>query len=358
MKKVNLKAYCSINFGDDLFIEKITSRYKNVKFYLFINPKFNKPFKKIKNLYTPSIVSYYMFRVLDKLKITDILNGRILFFKNIFNVSVKIGGSIFIETKNMKYNARETSYLFSDYIIGANFGPYKTQRFYEYVFNQLKGVSDCCFRDQYSYNLFSKLNNVRYAPDVLFSYNKLPSLKSGKGIGISVIKLENREQLSDYTKIYYDTLAQICFLAEKDDIPVTLFSFCEYEGDMEAINKILQLLNNKKNVSIVSYKGDMKKFLEQLNEVEYLLASRFHAMILGWVLEKKVFPIIYSNKHLNVINDIGCQCCFWNILKGEKYNSNTLYTDLLSTNIININDVRKNAENQFHELDKILKDKK
>ena len=81
-------------------------------------------------------------------------------------------------------------------------------------------------------------------------------------------------------------------------------------------------------------------------------------MILGWVLEKKVFPIIYSNKHLNVINDIGCQCCFWNILEGEKYNSNTLYTDLLSTNIININDVRKNAENQFHELDKILKDKK
>ena len=37
---------------------------------------------------------------------------------------------------------------------------------------------------------------------------------------------------------------------------------------------------------------------------EYVIATRFHAMILGLAENKPVLPIIYSDKTINVLNDL------------------------------------------------------
>lgn len=50
MKKIFLYAYDHINLGDDLFIETITDRYKDIEFYFWTNEKNKKVFQEQQNL--------------------------------------------------------------------------------------------------------------------------------------------------------------------------------------------------------------------------------------------------------------------------------------------------------------------
>lgn len=64
-----------------------------------------------------------------------------------------------------------TRVLTSDYIKQMNF-----------LFD---GLTDICFRDKYSYSFFKNLNNVRYAPDIVFNYECQSRIKNNN-IVISV----------------------------------------------------------------------------------------------------------------------------------------------------------------------------
>ncbi|MGL4645564.1 MAG: polysaccharide pyruvyl transferase family protein, partial [Cetobacterium sp.] len=57
-------------------------------------------------------------------------------------------------------------------------------------------------------------------------------------------------------------------------------------------------------ISKYFYRGDMNEALEILNKADSIVATRFHAMILGFVLKKPVFPIVYSKKMTNVLEDL------------------------------------------------------
>ena len=48
------------------------------------------------------------------------------------------------------------------FILGANFGPYITQDFFDKYFFLFSKCHDICFRDSYSKELFKNLDNVRY----------------------------------------------------------------------------------------------------------------------------------------------------------------------------------------------------
>src|SRR5699024_7072377 len=108
---------------------------------------------------------------------------------------------------------------------------------YRFIFNK---VTDICFRDKYSYNLFSELNNTRLASDVVFTLNTndIEAENHENNFVISVINLENRENLAEYKESYEKKITEITSELIKQGNQVILMSFCENEGDLEAINRI------------------------------------------------------------------------------------------------------------------------
>lgn len=239
------------------------------------------------------------------------------------------------------------------FYISCNFGPYSTNKYKQLVGDMFKNTTDTCFRDMVSYNMFKDIKTVRYAPDVVFSYQQEDNTKQLNTLGISVINFKYRENQKDYEKKYYTILINTILNFLKQEKDVTLFSFCKYEGDEETIEYILQKLPNnyKSKVKIVNYDGNLDKFLDIYSKMEYVICSRFHSMILSYIFNQKKYVISYSKKIDNVIEDL-------------KISDNIFHIEQLDKkDIINIdefkhtktnNEIKNMAEKQFYILDKYL----
>ena len=299
MKKVFVMAYLRKNFGDDLFVKMLLEKYKNIDFYI----KYDK---------------YEFIDILDKFDNLHILYGMDIDEElynadvNEYDAYVYIGGSIFMEGGS-SYNLSEKFYNFVKRCkennkpfcyISCNYGPYQTQEYFELSKKDFKECTDICFRDLYSYNLFSDIETVRYAPDFAFCYNTPKVEKQKDTVGITVINLNIRKDLKEindkYMKFLERNIKNYISLGKN----IYLFSFCKHEGDEETIEAILKLFPNESHLHIVKYTGDIDEFLKQYNTMEYMICARFHAMILSSIAMQKMYIMSYSKKIDRVIEDL------------------------------------------------------
>ncbi len=299
MKKVFIMAYLRKNFGDDLFLTMLLEKYKNIDFYI----KHNK---------------YEFVDILDKYNNLHVIYGEdtdeelYQLDVNEYDAYVYIGGSIFMEGGHC-YNLSEKFYDFVKRCkennkpfcyISCNFGPYQTQEYFELSKKDFKECTDICFRDLYSYNLFKDIETVRYAPDLAFSYN-IPKVKKQKNtVGVSLIDLNIRKDLKNKNEKYMKFLEKNIknYISLGKD--VFLFSFCKYEGDENTIKDILKLFPNESHLHSVEYTGDVAEFINQYSLMEYMICSRFHAMILSLISMQKIYVVSYSQKIDRVIEDL------------------------------------------------------
>ena len=334
-KKIYIKAYTRINLGDDLFIHILCSRYPNVTFYLKAHKNFTDIFKDIKNLIIQD----------------DFTNIK-------FDANVYIGGSIFIESAPTSCDRvldlkdeiiKENTPTF---IIGANFGPYKTEKYFNTVKNEIiKNVKSITFRDKYSYNLFKDLPNVHYAPDTVFTLDTSNFKKINTNeIGISLIHHLERENLKQNYEKYLNTISNFAKHYINKGFNIRLFSFCEYEKDLIAINLFKSKFNEEelKHIFTTDYQGDINTTLSEINNLNCFITTRFHATILGIKLDVPVIPICYSNKTINVLEDLDFpneNIYTFNNIENLDYS----ISEIFKTEII------KDAIKQFEDLDKHLK---
>lgn len=298
MKKVYIMAYSKMNLGDDLFIDMLVNKYKNVEFYSKNMQMESPAYKQNKNLH---FIDYTLDDLLN-LDITD------------FDAFVYIGGSIFMEhaggieriqkLKDLAIRCKNLGIPF--YYISSNFGPYETEDYKDTVTELFDHVSDVCLRDKASYELFDNIESVRYAPDAILSYKLEETKKESKTIGISVLNFKYRDKLKNYEQKYYEVLINSVKSYIKNGYKVKLFSFCQYEGDKETADLIFSKLSitEKRFVELVTYNGNIKDFLKKYSKVEYMICSRFHSLILSYLLKQKLYVLSYSNKITNVINDL------------------------------------------------------
>ena len=54
----------------------------------------------------------------------------------------------------------------------------------------------------------------------------------------------------------------------------------------------------------ILFEGDVDRFLGMYAKMEYMICSRFHAMILSTVARQKMYVLSYSKKINNVIEDL------------------------------------------------------
>lgn len=371
-KNILVSAYTHINFGDDLFLKMLFARYPEVHFSLLSqNNGYNNIFPnhnvttiaRRKSFFENKLIKRIFVKLNRPLWNKLIISNEEKFLNEIKNendILVIIGGSIFMEGKNKiipklnKFNLLQR--IFSSkptFILGANFGPYKSLQFLKFYKNLLSKYSDVCFRDSYSASLFDDLPNIRMAPDIIFGY-KIPKVeKIPKTIGFSIIDLFYRPDLKMYLQDYEDYCLELIFKYIELGYTVNLFSFCTYEGDTRAIERIFQKLNvsHQKSVNKVFYEGNIADFLVTYLSVEIMYTTRFHATILSLLGEQKIVPFIYSKKMLNVLHDIGYTGDYINIQDIAKNND---ISKAIPNKFSVDNSIIKKSQDHFLELDKII----
>lgn len=360
MKKVFIKAYTQKNLGDDLFLKIITDRYKN-DFSTVTSAKYGKINNNLK------MKRAYDLIIRTDRKVASILNSSSLIEKYFFRKSdlvLVLGGSIFMEEYPKSAEELSRFYLNCNkdiYILGSNFGPYKTKRFLktckEQVFPKAK---DIYFRDKKTFNLFKDLNNVRYAPDIVFTLDleKYKSLHE-KRVVISVINCKKRiRQIGfDASKEYEDKIIELIKFFYEKGYKITLMSFCKAEGDELTINKLKDRLNNLIKIDTYFYDKNIEEAIEILASSEIIIGSRFHANVLGLLLEKTIIPIEYNLKTTNLLDDIGYSGIRISLKDIRLFNPTDIDEKQLSYKC----DVSKQiieAQNNFINLDKELEKKR
>lgn len=348
--KIYLKAWLEKNLGDDLFVKIISDRYSN-RFISITQTDYS----GLKNNY-PNIKFIKNNIILDKLIKLFSLKKKTLehIISSRCDIVVYLGGSMFMEPKNSKFSLYKFKKNY--YILGSNFGPYHSNRFYELYFNLFKNAKDVCFRDSFSYNLYKSLKNVRMAPDIVFSLNthNINITQKNKVI-ISVVNPSNKTG-KQYYKDYKEFINKLIYYFISQKFNITLMSFCKKEGDEYIIEDIISKLkipNKEKKINTYFYSGNITEALNVIGSAKIIIGSRFHANILGLAMKKIIIPIAYSDKTINVLSDLGFKGKIYDIRKKEDMNFDNFDTASLNYKM-DISDIKHSAEEHFKALDKIL----
>ncbi|MCM3568227.1 polysaccharide pyruvyl transferase family protein [Neobacillus mesonae] len=364
-KRILVNAYFAKNLGDDLFLKVLFDRYPDVKWDLLTTDKtYLKIFNRNKNV---NIIRTLKLNLgVRNINLFYKINEKLLNFRK-YDAFVTIGGSIFMESKDWEEGLCSRGYLPNkfknnkkkNFIIGANFGPYKNELFVEKHKEFFLKFDDICFRDKNSYNLFNDLKNVRFAPDAVFNLKVDTKTASEKCIGFSIINLEKRSEFKKNYIMYNKKIIQLVERYLELGYKIKFFSFCEKEGDIDAIKNIIKDINLEllDRLEIINYEGEIDSFLNKYKSCELIIGTRFHSIILALLLNQGVYPIIYSNKTYNVLKDLGMEnnCCF--IKDMEELDINELISTI-NTNQLKDRSIISQAALQFEELDSYIKGKK
>lgn len=332
-----------------MFLVSLLRRDPNVSFYLRADPTYTSAVKGIPNTHIKPMRKGN--------RIFEQLSAWIG-----YDAFVKVGGSVFMEPKNWKekppFSAWQAKLLNRNkYIIGANFGPHYTQAFWRRAYSSLKYYGGVCFRDKASYALFQDIPQVKEAPDLLFGY-PYPMPIQGQGVCISVVDPQRKMPGVTWAERYYAATAQIAdyFLAQGK--PVCLMGFCKAERDGEAIENVLRNMLYSEQAEVYQYCGEIDEMLHRINACKYLIAARFHAMVIGFALRKKVLPVIYSPKQTNVLKDLDYSGDCWDLSQEEMLTPEQVVQSLCNAPILpGIEALAERSQEHFSQLDAVVNDK-
>lgn len=362
MKRVFLYAYDKVNLGDDLFVHTIVKRYPKVQFYLWSSKENIRTFQELPNLHVIDADSKFL-RILQKLRSSLSARYKAILEKRCEAV-VYIGGSLFIEYDNWEQILSWWEYEATNrpfYVLGANFGPYKSEEYRKKLDNIFACMKDVCFRDTYSYEKFENNPQVRCASDILFSIEmpKVDYIK--KQVFVSLIDLETKDEgqnkLSMYEEQYLNYMEHIVRDYAQRGYQVILSSFCKHEGDEKTIDKIKAMLGNDFGQQICELKYDgtnSKELLIAIAESEGVVTSRFHGVILGLAAGRPVFPVVYSDKTIHVLEDMGFTGAYADIRALQEAEPCVVRQEDVS--VIAVDKLKISAQKHFAKLDEVLKE--
>ena len=312
MKKVFLRAYDKQNLGDDLFVRTITARYPHVRFYWRTEDANRQIFSDVPNLKVIS-AEPAAARLLKMVR-PSLAFHYLHWQEKRCDASVYIGGSIFMEYPQWRQFCEGWTFQAENYryyVLGANFGPYHDPDYPPAMEQIFRKMRDVCFRDRFSYDLFAQAPTVRYAPDILLSYPMPTAPVRKKQLFVSVINCAARDEshsLSACHSRYVENMARLLEGYLQDGFSVVLCSFCKAEGDEEGIAAILEAMNrpNDPGISTLYYDGtNTQAITTAIAESDYVIGTRFHAVVLAMAANRPVLPILYSDKTKHLLQDLG-----------------------------------------------------
>ncbi|UTC09255.1 hypothetical protein A4W78_06845 [Latilactobacillus curvatus] len=361
-KRILAKGYFKGNLGDDLFLKILTDRYPNEVFEILVDPVVASYYTDIKNI---NIVKRNLvFKVLNKLASIFSKGGIYALLLRRYKAVVEIGGSIFPEKDRAGIVTNERIYLSEHmkhyFVIGSNFGPYETQSFVNSYQNFFGSIDGIVFRDLASKALFNSLNNVRYAPDVVLGLkDEGKDIDKKPYVAVSVIDLmysdiSRDSSLKKYAQDYENAIQSALLQLIDSGFNVKFIPFSKMQNDTEVSYKIQnRLLRLRPNANIEVFEdSNTQKILQIIKNSSYLLSTRYHAMILGWVYGIKQQVLSYSGKMDNVMQDIFPNQYCYSVRSGKQY---AFEIDKMNT-VKNTEELNMQAQEQFYYLDSYLRE--
>lgn len=361
IKRVYLYGVHSVNLGDDLFFKILFERYPNTRFIMTANDIYKKMFKHHNNVIVLSNSSSIMKLIKGMSSLLHLplpaLTYTYIFLRYRIDLFLVVGGSLFME-ENSSMNShimglhKIRSMLFPKLkiaIIGVNFGPYKTKKFKKDTEKALSHVDDVCFRDLSSYNQFSHLPNIRWGNDIVMHIDKIKKTNKDKVVCVNIRSVDKWPTLKPYKDQYINKTKQLINHFQKKEYTVKLISFCESYGDNQITDFLYNELTDKSHVDVYYYTGNLQEATNIISSAEFMIATRFHAIILSLVYKVKVLPISYSIKTENMLKTYGQ----WDTVYGFPDYCAT-DKDVLLDMFIEDFQIEKNRNTQFEYLDTIL----
>lgn len=341
--KIYLNAFLQKNLGDDLFVYILMNRYKNHEFYTMTTDKTYKGMFEHLHILDMKL----LVKILKKFSLKSLIANRC-------DLCLTLGGSMFIEnpgdkSKNFSLGKNE------HYILGVNFGPYKTQEYFNNIRGLLSESKDVCFRENYSYNLFKDLPQARVASDIVFSLptDNISIDHKEKHAVISVIDCKRKID-GKYETDYLNMMKDMIVSLHSQGYKIILMSFCQFEGDEEVIDQLLSMLDGYKDVDRYDYRGNIKEALDLLGQSSLIIGSRFHANIIGLLMGKTVIPVLYSDKTKNVLTDLNFNGLIIDLRHMNHFNVSMLNDEVLNYKL-DVSEARQSAQLHFKKLDERLR---
>ena len=312
-KLVYVKAFVYGNLGDDLFIKVLTDHYKDYQFLLVGSKEFEM-YYSIDNLLYLSYDRFY-YKILNVISRLINRSDFISYMQKLSKANVYITGSDFIEKDNWNEGRLVDNFWNKKlFVLGINFGPFRTKEFLDYYRNLFSKTSNVCVRDKVSLEYFKDLPIVHYAPDVVFNL-KYKSVKNPNDVVlISVIDPTKDNLINVKVKDQYiNGLAKIINKLIDSKLKIKLVSFCEKQKDAEIAKIISERCNKSESVEIIRYLGNCDAIIDEFYNAKVIIATRYHAMVLGMLFDKIMIPVCYDNKMNNVLNDLNYTGNIFNI---------------------------------------------
>lgn len=354
MKKIFLYAYDRRNLGDDLFVHTITQRYPKTQFYMWSGKENRETFACLPNLKVIDRESRWV-HFLRKLRPSLVARYR-AWLENRCDAVVYIGGSIFMEYPNWEaictwWECEAENRPF--YVLGANFGPWHTEGYRQKMAEVFKNCRDVCFRDKYSKSLFPDVDTVRCAPDILFAHPMPQVPVKDKQIFVSVIDCAGKDEnhgLGAHDDSYVSNMAALLRKYLDEGHTLVLSSFCAEEGDEAGIAKLLRAMEceNDPCITVLCYDGTNADAVKHaMAESALIVGTRFHAVILGLAAGRPVLPVVYSDKTLHVLEDMGFAGTVFDLRKNGIWRADIQY----EKQMLPTDSLREAAQQHFTKLE-------
>lgn len=342
-------AYKELNFGDDLFLKMLFERYSKQLFITSVNSRSLTFCQRFGNVVTFDEYTL-MRRIIDKIGFffgrPNIRSRMALSVRAI----VDIGGSRYIEPWFPPVPPDGKKPFF---VIGSNYGPAKSYEYQQKCADWFSRCTDVCLRDKRSYDLFSYIPQVRYAPDIVFGLNIDRAVPKENIVLFSLIDLNDGEHSSNaqYHDCYVESMASLCHDMISSGVTPFMVSFCAAQGDEHAADEVVSLLSNEDaaRVQTIVYDGDLDKIIALFLRAKYVIGTRFHSIVMGLLAGALTLPIVYSVKTSSMLDDFGQPYTGFQELPAKISDVKFAYMDDCT-----YESVSREAEKQFAALDLFL----
>jgi polysaccharide pyruvyl transferase WcaK-like protein len=296
--KLIIMGFNNNNLGDDLMFASIINHSDYASYYF----------------YGPQITPYFIDKPIRFIKYGRALPFRWKFFADF----ALIGGSVVMgkSESHLKMLAEKNNFFSlnkvfggSNYIVGANLGPFNEKSEYILQLKKLdKRVDKWLVRDTYSADLLAEAGSTTFnkMPDMVMGFDVTPYIrdKADKMISISVTEV-NKDGMGLIDRdLYLQEIVQwIEHYANKGYV-INLLSF-ENVIDLKVIETIRSMVSGQycNAVNVIPYRGD--SVIKCMAQSELIISTRFHCMVLGALLNKQQIIYSYSLKTDNFSRDYG-----------------------------------------------------
>jgi len=190
------------------------------------------------------------------------------------------------------------------YMLDVGAGPITREDSYIKFRKKLSKVELITVRDNSSYKELKKigLNNVVLSRDVVYSYwesirqmvQNIDTEQGSVGLVIASVCYETEDVYVEYKRQINELMKKLVEKGKK----VYLIPFL-YEEDKVLFSQ----LNIPNEVEILYDKDDLFSAIKYIAKVDVVISVRYHALVLGAILKKRIIPFVHHSKNGDFADD-------------------------------------------------------